>query len=327
MPSGSTAGWSAAAGSPGRGGDENEPPPWLVFGGMIRTVSMAEGEPGLRPLAAALEDEGFDDAGSGRLVESFARHLMVDDRCLAGEGLRRGAQRTIRRGCRPSRASGATSTTTAICWCGAWARPSVERRRALPRSRRRPGSIRATGGPPVKLIAHHPARSIGHLRVRARGRAGRMGGLAAPSCSPTSIPKRSTARRARHSAAAFSACSRWAGRRWCRSSRRARRTAASDRCPGAALTNVCGAPDLDGGARRGRGGNRVRRLALRPSARHADRRASQLRGRRDPRGVPHLASARRPKPLRAFSFLEVEGEDEPAEQVDLVGLARESQRG
>ena len=28
-----------------------------------------------------------------------------------------------------------------------------------------------------------------------------------------------------------------------------------------------------------------------------------------------------PKPLRAFSLLEVEGEEEPAEQVDLVGLA------
>ena len=56
---------------------EDEPPPWLVFGGMIRTVSMAEGDPGLRPLSAALEDEGFDDFGSGQLVESFARHLMV----------------------------------------------------------------------------------------------------------------------------------------------------------------------------------------------------------------------------------------------------------
>jgi hypothetical protein len=56
---------------------EDEPPPWLVFGGMIRTVSMAEGDPGLRPLSAALEEEGFDDAGSAQLVESFARHLMV----------------------------------------------------------------------------------------------------------------------------------------------------------------------------------------------------------------------------------------------------------
>jgi Biotin/lipoate A/B protein ligase family len=58
-------------------GPEDQPPPWLVFGGMIRTVSMAEGDPGLRPLSAALEEEGFEDLGSGRLVESFARHLMV----------------------------------------------------------------------------------------------------------------------------------------------------------------------------------------------------------------------------------------------------------
>jgi Biotin/lipoate A/B protein ligase family len=59
------------------GADESEPPQWLVFGAMIRTVALGDEEPGLRPLAAALEDEGFDDLGSGRLVESFARHLMV----------------------------------------------------------------------------------------------------------------------------------------------------------------------------------------------------------------------------------------------------------
>lgn len=58
-------------------GPEDEPPAWLVFGGMIRTVSMAEGEPGLRPLSSALEEEGFTDAGSGQLVESFARHFML----------------------------------------------------------------------------------------------------------------------------------------------------------------------------------------------------------------------------------------------------------
>ena len=58
------------------GADENEPAPWLVFGAMIRTVALGEQEPGLTPLAAALEDEGFDGLGSGRLVESFARHLM-----------------------------------------------------------------------------------------------------------------------------------------------------------------------------------------------------------------------------------------------------------
>jgi hypothetical protein len=58
-------------------GPEDAPPDWLVFGGMIRTVSMAEGEPGLRPLSATLEDEGFSESGSGALVETFARHLMV----------------------------------------------------------------------------------------------------------------------------------------------------------------------------------------------------------------------------------------------------------
>jgi biotin-(acetyl-CoA carboxylase) ligase len=56
---------------------ENEPPAWLIFGAMIRTVAMGEDEPGLRPLSSALEAEGFEDLSSARLVESFARHLMV----------------------------------------------------------------------------------------------------------------------------------------------------------------------------------------------------------------------------------------------------------
>jgi hypothetical protein len=59
------------------GADESEPPAWLVLGVMIRTVAMGETEAGLTPLSAALEQEGFDDLGSGRLVESFARHFMV----------------------------------------------------------------------------------------------------------------------------------------------------------------------------------------------------------------------------------------------------------
>jgi biotin-(acetyl-CoA carboxylase) ligase len=59
------------------GADENAPPPWLVFGAMVRTVAMGEEESGLHPLAAALEEEGFDGLGLGALVESFARHFMV----------------------------------------------------------------------------------------------------------------------------------------------------------------------------------------------------------------------------------------------------------
>jgi biotin-(acetyl-CoA carboxylase) ligase len=60
-----------------QGALETAVPDWLVFAVMIRTVAIGEEEPGLRPLAAALDDEGFDDVGAGRLVESFARHLMV----------------------------------------------------------------------------------------------------------------------------------------------------------------------------------------------------------------------------------------------------------
>jgi hypothetical protein len=58
-------------------GPEDEPPDWLVFGGMIRTVSMTDGEPGLRPLSTAIEEEGFNDTGAAELVGSFTRHLMV----------------------------------------------------------------------------------------------------------------------------------------------------------------------------------------------------------------------------------------------------------
>ena len=59
------------------GADENEPPAWLVFGAMVRLVSMTGVDSGLHPLSAALEDEGFDEAGAERLMESYARHLMV----------------------------------------------------------------------------------------------------------------------------------------------------------------------------------------------------------------------------------------------------------
>jgi biotin-(acetyl-CoA carboxylase) ligase len=65
---GARLGWPAGA-------DENAAPPWLVFGAMIRTASR-EQDPGLRPSSAALDEEGFE-VGSERLIETFARHLMV----------------------------------------------------------------------------------------------------------------------------------------------------------------------------------------------------------------------------------------------------------
>jgi hypothetical protein len=58
------------------GASEETAPAWLVFGAMIRTAGIGGEEPGLHPFGTALDAEGFDH-DSGRLVESFARHLMV----------------------------------------------------------------------------------------------------------------------------------------------------------------------------------------------------------------------------------------------------------
>lgn len=63
-------GWPASA-------KEHDPPPWLVFGAMIRTVAMTEEEAGVHPLSSALEQEGFGEAGAIQVTESFARYLML----------------------------------------------------------------------------------------------------------------------------------------------------------------------------------------------------------------------------------------------------------
>jgi biotin-(acetyl-CoA carboxylase) ligase len=62
-------GWPSSA-------KEDEAPPWLVFGAMIRTVAMTDREAGLYPLASAMDQEGFGEAGAVQIAESFARHLM-----------------------------------------------------------------------------------------------------------------------------------------------------------------------------------------------------------------------------------------------------------
>jgi biotin-(acetyl-CoA carboxylase) ligase len=62
-------GWPSSA-------KENEPPRWLVFGAMIRTVAVSDREAVVHPLASALDQEGFGEAGAVQVTESFARHLM-----------------------------------------------------------------------------------------------------------------------------------------------------------------------------------------------------------------------------------------------------------
>ena len=58
-----------------RASSEEHVPDWIVFGALIRTVSLGR-EGGVHSPASALEDEGFLQLNSDRLIESYARHLM-----------------------------------------------------------------------------------------------------------------------------------------------------------------------------------------------------------------------------------------------------------
>ncbi len=69
-----------------QGAIEDEAPPWLVFGAMVRTVSMTGEEPGVHPLATALEQEGFDDVGASGIAAAFARHLLAANDLWQSEG-------------------------------------------------------------------------------------------------------------------------------------------------------------------------------------------------------------------------------------------------
>jgi hypothetical protein len=72
-------GWPSSA-------KEDEPPRWLVFGAMVRTVAMTGGEAGVYPLASALDQVGFGEAGAIQVTESFARHLMRALDAWQGDG-------------------------------------------------------------------------------------------------------------------------------------------------------------------------------------------------------------------------------------------------
>ena len=136
---------------------------------MIRTVSLAEGDPGLRPLAAALEEEGFEDFGAGQLAESFSRHLMtafdtwrehgfdaVAKSYLSRLAPKKGVSRSIADHGDLLVRRQARSRSNAAGWCL--------------RSPRQAGSIRKPEGR-VEVASDHPARPLGHLRVRMCGRA------------------------------------------------------------------------------------------------------------------------------------------------------------
>jgi len=126
---------------------EDEPPPWLVFGAMIRTVSMAESEPGLRPLSAALEDEGFEEFSSDRLAESFARHLMTQVDGWREYGFSAVARDYLSR-LAPEKGVSRSIDDNADLLVRRIGKSDVERREAVPLLRAMPSWLDpATGGP------------------------------------------------------------------------------------------------------------------------------------------------------------------------------------
>jgi hypothetical protein len=70
--------WSVARGWPGRNASaKKKSRRGMVFGAMIRIVSMTGVEAGADPSNTTLEEEGFGEVSADRLIESFSRHFIM----------------------------------------------------------------------------------------------------------------------------------------------------------------------------------------------------------------------------------------------------------
>ena len=300
-------------------------PPWLVFGAMIRTASMTGAEPGANPQITALDEEGFADMMSDQVVESFARNFMVAIDAWQESGF--GAVAKQLSGAAAAREGPAPRHRRQRRSAGA--PHGVDRHRAQTRCCRgspsRPGSIRRARSRGMKLLRTITARSVRHVRVRAGGRARRMGGVRrlrilgrrsgdARRQGALGVPQRLSRRRIARLVDAGADRGGERGR---------------PRQSGRAL-----APQLVDAFRRARhataaGAAAEEEVAFAESlcsaaAGHADRRASHVRGRRGARSVPHLAPARGRKSRRAPSpswRSRARTRSSRAKQVDLIGMA------
>ncbi|MEJ1158057.1 biotin/lipoate--protein ligase family protein [Prosthecomicrobium sp. N25] len=79
------------------GAPEDAPPPFMVFGAMVRTFVSARAEAGDWLVGTSLETEGFEEIDTKALVESFARHLMVHVHEWQDRGFRRIGERWLAR--------------------------------------------------------------------------------------------------------------------------------------------------------------------------------------------------------------------------------------
>lgn len=68
--------------------DENKPPAWLVFSGMIRTHIVGVNELGLVAGSTSLEDEGGEVTDAQSLITAFTRHFMSGVHDYLNEGMK-----------------------------------------------------------------------------------------------------------------------------------------------------------------------------------------------------------------------------------------------
>lgn len=75
---------------------EKERPDWIVLGATLRAATNLL-EPGVKPNLTGLEEEGFEELGPGRVVETFARHFMVTVDAWQEDGFASVAENYLRR--------------------------------------------------------------------------------------------------------------------------------------------------------------------------------------------------------------------------------------
>ena len=264
---------------------------------------MADGEPGLRPLARG--------AGGRRLRRSRLRPAgrklrAPSDGCgrrLAGEGLRRGRQGLSGAARRRRTACSRSIDDNGDLLVRRIGKAEVERRKLLPLRSRTPSWLDPkTGGPRVKLlrtIRLDPSDTFVFERAAEPGEWAVSGSFVFWDDDPATLRRQGARRVPRRlpRRAVARLVDAGADRRGER-----RRPRGRGRHAGASNWSRISARRARGRDGRRRGGVRVRGVAVRSSARHADRDASHAtRTARSAKRSARCGPKDGPKPLRAFA--------------------------
>jgi biotin-(acetyl-CoA carboxylase) ligase len=76
---------------------EDQVPDWLVFGAMVRTNTLDTGDYDAARIGTSMDEEGFDGIDGVDIIESFARHLMLNVHRWNSDGPKAAARRWLDR--------------------------------------------------------------------------------------------------------------------------------------------------------------------------------------------------------------------------------------